>query len=277
MDKIITVVIPTYNRVDLTNRAVESVRSITPKIVEIVVVDDGGKIVYQYGAEENHSGISVRVLRSEVNGGPGMARKLGIADAHGKFVAFLDSDDVYDASWMDVVLSRLLEPDAATVNAEMFCGKVINGTVTQAACYEFLLSTPALLQGVVCKIILIFLNPFYTPSVIISRNICKINPTLRYCEDYYMNTLSAFRAKSVILLDSCACVLSRSPGTAGGESANSFKMFKGEMQVRWSLLSSREVPLVYRALVPLGVLYQIIRTAIKVLLKRTSSRHRGLV
>jgi len=85
-----SVVIPTYNRRERLLRAVRSVLAQRTKDAEIVVVDDGSS---DDSAEAVAAlGPSVRVIRQR-NQGPSVARTRGVAEASGRYVAFLDSDD----------------------------------------------------------------------------------------------------------------------------------------------------------------------------------------
>jgi len=93
----LSVVIPTYNSSHTLARALDSVygQSLLPR--EIIVVDDGSddkeqsaKIAASYG-----DGISVRFIPMEENQGPSSARNVGIAASQCRYLAFLDSDDVW--------------------------------------------------------------------------------------------------------------------------------------------------------------------------------------
>jgi glycosyltransferase involved in cell wall biosynthesis len=97
-----SVIVPTYNRLNLLTKAIESIRNQTYDGYEIIVVDDGstdGTPDYLATA-----GNEVKWLRQE-NKGPAAARNLGAAKATGAYLAFLDSDDV----WLPWVLATLHE------------------------------------------------------------------------------------------------------------------------------------------------------------------------
>lgn len=88
-----SVIIPTYNRRELLPQALASVRAQTLPDYEVIVVDDGSTD----GTREWLATLSddrVRVLLQE-NRGPGAARNLGIQNAVGEYITFLDSDDVW--------------------------------------------------------------------------------------------------------------------------------------------------------------------------------------
>ncbi len=92
--KIISVIIPTYNRDALIGRAVMSVLKQTLEPAEIIIVDDGSTDNTEAVVSEflKRSHIRIRYLVQE-NKGPAAARNTGIANAEGTVLAFLDSDD----------------------------------------------------------------------------------------------------------------------------------------------------------------------------------------
>lgn len=262
MDKIVSVVMPTYNRKKLTDQALESVVTSFPDMIEIIVVDDCSSAAYSFDAM-NDSGVPVRVRRLESNVGPGMARKEGVKQARGRFVAFLDSDDLYDKGWMDYVVNLLIN------RAELSDGRVLISGITQgekrlgAFVRWALATTPKSLQLLTSRLVAILFNPFCTPSTVLSRNLCFFEGELRYCEDYYTTAMALFIADEVVFPPVVSCYLGRDPNSIGGESAERGKMFKGEMQVRRALLREEGVPLRYKLFIPVGMAYQWFRVIIK--------------
>ncbi|ATB45475.1 glycosyltransferase family 2 protein [Corallococcus macrosporus] len=105
-----SVVIPTYNRARLLEVALDSVFAQEERDFEVLVVDDGStddtlELLARYGGR-------VRVL-GQPNAGPGAARNLGIQEARGTYVAFLDSDDVW-FPWTLATYRRVLEAEGGT-------------------------------------------------------------------------------------------------------------------------------------------------------------------
>jgi glycosyltransferase involved in cell wall biosynthesis len=92
----ISVVIPTFNRSLLLNRAIASVLNQTHPAAEIIVVDDASSDDTSARAAEYAGVIPLVYIRLERNGGGGVARNAGIRRATGRYVAFLDSDDAWD-------------------------------------------------------------------------------------------------------------------------------------------------------------------------------------
>jgi len=91
---LVSVVIPTYNRAHLIERAVQSVLHQTYPHFELIVVDDG--------STDNTADVLARIsdprlhyIRLPHNIGGGGARNVGLQQSHGKYVSFLDSDDEF--------------------------------------------------------------------------------------------------------------------------------------------------------------------------------------
>jgi glycosyltransferase involved in cell wall biosynthesis len=94
MNPKVSVVIPTYNRADKVRSAIESVLAQTFSDLEVIVVDDGssddtGKIL------EEMFGDRIR-YHAQANQGASVARNKGIEEARGDWIAFLDSDDLWE-------------------------------------------------------------------------------------------------------------------------------------------------------------------------------------
>lgn len=91
---IISVIIPTYNRGYIINRAIDSVISQTFKNIEIIIVDDNSNdntknLIVSYKDSR------IRYLKHNINMGAQAARNTGIKNSKGDYIAFLDSDDEF--------------------------------------------------------------------------------------------------------------------------------------------------------------------------------------
>jgi glycosyltransferase involved in cell wall biosynthesis len=86
-------VIPTYNREKLIERTVESALQQSCPPVEIIVVDDGSSDSTKQRL--SHFGEPVRYIYQE-NSGPAVARNRGVSEAKSDWIAFLDSDDIWE-------------------------------------------------------------------------------------------------------------------------------------------------------------------------------------
>jgi len=106
----ITAVIPSYNAAAYLPQAIESVLRQTRPAAEIIVVDDASTD----GSAELTASYPVRLLRTDRNRGHGFARNLGIREARGDLLAWLDADDWWEADHLETVAGLLDRfPEAA--------------------------------------------------------------------------------------------------------------------------------------------------------------------
>lgn len=106
-DPLFSVVIPAYNRSDVIAPTLESVRHQTFDDFECIVVDDGssdGEALR--GVVHRLKDARFRYIRRE-NGGGGAARNTGIDAAVGRYIAFLDSDDLFLPTKLAIVSHHL--------------------------------------------------------------------------------------------------------------------------------------------------------------------------
>jgi len=263
MGKLISIIIPTFNRQALTDKAIESVVTSTPDMLEIIVVDDCSSIQYSYGSQSNAAGVPVRIVRMLENVGAGMARQAGVAQSAGDYIAFLDSDDCYDKGWMDYVVSELLTNPGLLNKHVMFSGIAKGERTVGEATRKMLAAIPTSLRLTAARFVTLLFNPFCTPSIVLHKNLCSFRPKLRHCEDYYSTVVALFQTDILCLPKIVACHLGREPNSIGGASAEWKKMYGGEMSVRWAMLGLQDVRIIYKLFVPVGIIYQWCRTVVK--------------
>lgn len=104
----LSVIIPAYNAGKTIGRCLDSLlQSIQQAPVEIICVDDGSKdntwdILQSYSKKYD----CLRIFHKE-NGGVGSARNLGLSQANGNYVAWVDSDDYVTADWYETIYAGL--------------------------------------------------------------------------------------------------------------------------------------------------------------------------
>lgn len=97
MEDLISIVITTYKRSDKIEEAIKSAMSQTYRNIEIIVVDDNAKAQDERNKTEKivEKYKSVIYIQNKENLGGALSRNVGIKNAKGKFIAFLDDDDKY--------------------------------------------------------------------------------------------------------------------------------------------------------------------------------------
>ena len=105
MNPMVTVILPTYNRAEFLKESIQSVLSQTFTDFELIVVDDGSTDPTEEVVRE-FSGF--RYISFPQNRGVSKARNLGIELARGRYICFLDSDDLWvenkletQVAWME--------------------------------------------------------------------------------------------------------------------------------------------------------------------------------
>ncbi|GEM_PF-727315 len=88
----VSVIVPTFNRLDRLPVALKSILAQTFRDFEIVVVNDAGEDVTDVVSALQHDG-RIRVITHPENKGLAAARNTGIQAARGKYIAYLDDDD----------------------------------------------------------------------------------------------------------------------------------------------------------------------------------------
>ncbi|MBB6479852.1 glycosyltransferase family 2 protein [Spirochaeta isovalerica] len=111
-NKILTVVVPSYNSQDYLHRCIDSLLACKDDSLEILIVNDGSRDRTDAIADaymRNNPGI-VRAIHQE-NKGHGGAVNRGISHAKGKFLKVVDSDDWVDLPSLQSILDKLKELD----------------------------------------------------------------------------------------------------------------------------------------------------------------------
>lgn len=114
----VSVVVPTHERADVLQRAIESVLDQTFTDIEVIVVDDASTDNTE-SIVEGYDDPRIRYIRHEENRGGSAARNTGIKAADGEFVAFLDDDDEWRPGKLDAQLD--------TYNTDSEVGVVYTG------------------------------------------------------------------------------------------------------------------------------------------------------
>lgn len=116
---LVTIGIPVYNVEKYIRRCLESALEQSFESIEFLVIDDCGvdssiDIVYEY--KQKHSrGNDIRVVHQQYNQGIGNARNLIIDEAKGKYLYYLDSDDVMATNAIELLYNNAVRYDAQVV------------------------------------------------------------------------------------------------------------------------------------------------------------------
>lgn len=110
----VSVIIPVYNTEKYLEKCLDSVCNQTLSDIEIICIDDCStdnslNILKEYA----HRDRRIKLIKFEENKGPAVARNLGITEASGEYIAFLDSDDYPEKSdFYERLYNSAIENDA---------------------------------------------------------------------------------------------------------------------------------------------------------------------
>ena len=96
MSSLVSIITPSYNSLKFIVQAIESVLSQTYQNWEMIIIDDcspdnSNEIIEKYTKKDSR----IKLIKLEQNSGPAVARNKGIEFTKGKYIAFLDSDDIW--------------------------------------------------------------------------------------------------------------------------------------------------------------------------------------
>lgn len=108
----ISIIVPVYDVEPYIRQCIDSILNQTYKDIEILLIDDGspdncGRICDEYAKQDSR----IRVFHTE-NRGLSAARNLGLKEAKGEYIGFVDSDDWIEPDMYEVLLRSLQEEEA---------------------------------------------------------------------------------------------------------------------------------------------------------------------
>lgn len=103
----VSVIVPVYNVENYLEQCIESIRKQTYTNIEIILIDDGstdmsGHICDSYAKVDER----IKVIH-QINSGVANARNMGIRNAMGEYIVFVDSDDWIDPDMLECFISNM--------------------------------------------------------------------------------------------------------------------------------------------------------------------------
>lgn len=118
----VSVIIPVYNKEAYLEEMLNSVVNQTLREIEIICVDDGSTdhslaVLKEYAKQDER----IKILQQN-NSGPGPARNLGMKNASGEYLVFMDSDDVFELDMLENLydLAKKDDLDVAVCRCDLF-------------------------------------------------------------------------------------------------------------------------------------------------------------
>ena len=135
INNLVSVIIPVYNVEWIIEKTINSVQRQTYRNLEIVLVDDcspdkSSEIINRMMKEDER----IKYYKLEKNSGAAVARNRAIKESKGRYIAFLDSDDMWESTKIEKELTLMKEKDCGFVYSAI---KMIDkeGNVTKESTY----------------------------------------------------------------------------------------------------------------------------------------------
>lgn len=123
---LISIIIPVYNVEKYIGRCLDSILNQTFQDFEIISIDDGstdrsGEICDEYAAKDSR----VKVFH-KINGGVSSARNVGLDNAHGELIMFVDADDWLDLNTLEICLRNIVGADVVRFSVRDIFADFVN-------------------------------------------------------------------------------------------------------------------------------------------------------
>lgn len=231
---LVSIIIPCFNCSKTIKRCLNSVVNQTYKNIEIIVVNDGSKDNTLSILKSFQSKDSRIVLINKTNTGVSESRNIGIKEAMGEYITFVDSDDYLDLKAIQKYINVINEYDVDLIisdfyrvlkNKKYHKGRIKNKMVFDAKEYgEYMLNNPAdFYYGVLW-------NKLYKKSIIDKY---KVNMPVKisWAEDFVFNLKYLKHVKSIYSINTPLYYYTKSDTSLTANSISISNIVKMKTQV----------------------------------------------
>lgn len=163
---LVSIITPMYKGASFVGETIESVLRQTHTDWEMIIVDDcspdggaGIRVVKQYKDSR------IKLIESKVNKGSSGARNIALCEAKGRFIAFLDSDDLWHETFLDDQLAYMKEKEAPMVFSSY---RRIDENTGEEALRPFIVPERASYHSILKS------NPIFPSTVVYDREKCGL-------------------------------------------------------------------------------------------------------
>lgn len=197
-----SLIIPLYNTSSYFISCIESIVKQSPRDIEVIIVNDGstdnsGNIANFYAEKYDY----IKVIH-QPNQGVSAARNSALRVAQGKYLVFVDADDMlYDIFFEEVIMRIEGVPDIIEINAKFIDQE---GVLSKDNIFSFIDSKKKLSNAKHSKLIFSQQAKYYLWSRIIRRSLVEnlyFDDRIGFCEDALYLTECYFKAKKIVTLN----------------------------------------------------------------------------
>jgi len=189
---LISVILPTYNRLQFLPQTVESILNQTLADFELIIINDGSTDKTEEWVKKQNDK-RIRYIGYPKNRSVSHARNMGLDAARGEFIAFADSDDLNDKTRFSEQVACLTSDEEIAV-----CGTDIQffGLKTNTRTYRQRLLP--------FRVKALFEIPFHFPACMVRRSFIekekiRFRPEIRSADDYYFLMKIVAKGKAKVI------------------------------------------------------------------------------
>lgn len=253
----ISVIVPVYNTEKYLDQCIQSVLAQTYTNWELLLIDDGstdssGTICDNYVEQDSR----IKVFHKE-NGGVSSARNLGLDNAKGEWITFIDSDDWVEASMLKKMRSVALSNNADYVYCDLLFDYGESQKYYKSA--TFASEHSIMLKNFIKSTWTVIWNSLVKAEIYNKHNL-RFSQDYTYCEDFLFAVKAMFYARKVAYipkafyhynqLNSASCMQNLSPTKMLHEQAaymDAIAFFKEQhvyetyaQEMGWRILKSKQ-------------------------------------
>lgn len=198
-DSLISIIVPVYNSEQTLNRCIDSILGQTYRNFELLLINDGskdrsGEICDEYAQKDSR----VKVFHKE-NGGVSSARNVGLDNARGEWVTFVDSDDYYDLKALDIYLKyTIISGDISIIRAGYNSISALEPTsiscnelsIFDCTCEVFSFIENTRYYGFLW-------NSLFRKNVIVNL---RFDDTINWSEDHIFSAMAVYNCKKIVFV-----------------------------------------------------------------------------
>lgn len=203
-DELVSIIIPAYNAEKYIERCLDSLLAQTYKKIEILVINDGskdmtGEICDRYASKQEN----LKVFHV-ANGGVSNARNIGIREANGTYIMFVDSDDYVTHDFVEKSYEAITTGEAdLAITGAFFCypDHVVENTVEErfAGVFQVEEFGEAFLWLYSHSFVQVIWNKIYKKELI-QEEFCR---DMSWGEDMFFNLRYMEKIKKISVSEAC--------------------------------------------------------------------------
>ena len=180
---LVSIITPVFNGEKYISQTISSVINQEYQNWELILINDGSndgtyKIIKEFENKDNRINC---ISLKESSGGPAKPRNLGLRKARGKYIAFLDSDDLWKKEKLIDQVKEMEQQDYDILSSNIKVINKRNELIGQENKFYFFNLISSFFNSFNCILI-------YNP-IMLSSSICKNNKTLRFREDKNLQSI----------------------------------------------------------------------------------------